>query len=85
MDSVKLVGNFASDRKKWLSKLWEPYKFVRGDVNADGLFDVADLVMMQKAVLGSGTLTDHTAGNLSNDGAIDCFDLTMMRKMLLSV
>ncbi len=85
MDSVKLVGNFASDRKKWLSKLWEPYKFVRGDVNADGLFDVADLVMMQKAVLGSGTLTDHTAGNLSNDGAIDCFDLIMMRKMLLSV
>ncbi len=53
-----------------------------GDVNADGRFNVADLVMMQQFILANGTLTDWQAGDLCKDDIIDVFDLVEMRKML---
>ena len=57
-------------------------KTVIGDVNADGEFTVSDLVMMQKFLLGSGTLTDWKAGDLCEDEKIDVFDMVMMRKLI---
>ncbi|MDO4864571.1 MAG: DUF6055 domain-containing protein [Ruminococcus sp.] len=57
---------------------------VRGDVNADGSFTVADLVALQKWLLGapdSGVI-DWQAGNLCEDGRLDTFDLVMMRKLI---
>ena len=56
---------------------------VTGDVNADGCFDVADLVMMQKFLLADGSLADWTAGDLFEDAKITVFDLVLMRKLLL--
>lgn len=56
---------------------------VKGDVNADGVFNAADLVMMQKWLLGSGELTDWEAGDLCEDGIINIFDICLMRSMLL--
>ena len=58
---------------------------VPGDVNADGSFNVADIVMMQKW-LGGGKdtdLADWKAGDLCEDGVIDVFDMVAMRKELL--
>ena len=43
-----------------------PQKII-GDVNADGKFSVADVVMMQKFLLGSGELIDWAAGDLCED------------------
>ena len=57
---------------------------VIGDVNADGKFNIADIVMMQRYLLGDGQLTDSSAGDLLNDGVLDPFDLTLMRKLLIS-
>ena len=57
---------------------------VIGDVNADGSFNVADLVMMQKFLLGAGTLTDWKAGDLCPDERIDAYDMVMMRKLIVS-
>lgn len=57
---------------------------VIGDVNADGQFTIADLVMMENFLLGNGTLTDWKAGDLCEDGAIDVFDLVMMRKLIIN-
>lgn len=57
-------------------------KAVIGDVNADGDFTVADLVMMQKFLLGGGSLTDWKAGDLCIDGRIDAFDMIAMRKLI---
>lgn len=57
---------------------------VIGDVNADGSFNVADLVMMQKFLLGAGELTDYSAGDLCEDEYIDVFDMIMMRKLIVS-
>lgn len=57
---------------------------VKGDVNADGGFSVADVVMMQKYLLGSDTLTDWKAGDLCEDNRIDVFDLCLMKRLLIS-
>lgn len=56
---------------------------VIGDVNNDGELDIADLVMMQKWLLGSNEITDWTAGDLCKDGRIDAFDLCLMRQAIL--
>lgn len=56
---------------------------ITGDVNADGSFDVADIVMLEKYILGAGTLTDWLAGDLYNDGVIDVFDKIKMRKEII--
>ena len=58
-------------------------KVIRGNVNADGEFSVADLVMMQNFLLGNGTLTDWQSGDLCEDGRINVFDLVMMRRLLI--
>lgn len=57
---------------------------IRGDVNADGTFNIADVVMMQEWLAKSGTITDWKAGDLCNDNVIDVFDLCLMRKELFS-
>ncbi len=58
---------------------------VRGDVNADGEFNVSDLVLLQKWLLAvPGTkLADWKAADLCKDGRLDVFDLCLMRKALL--
>ena len=54
-----------------------------GDVNADGKFTIADAVMLQKWLLGSGEITDIDAGDLCADGLINIFDLNVMKNMLM--
>ncbi len=56
---------------------------VIGDVNADGEFSVADLVMMQKFILGDSDLTDWKAGDLQEDGIINVLDLVKMKELLI--
>ncbi len=53
---------------------------VKGDVNADGEFTIADLVMMKKWLLGEGKLIDWKAGDLCKDEKIDVYDLISMRQ-----
>lgn len=57
---------------------------IRGDVNADGKFNIADAVMLQKWLLCAGDITDWQAGDLCEDGRLDVFDLCIMRRKLLS-
>ncbi|MCR5110263.1 MAG: polysaccharide deacetylase family protein [Ruminococcus sp.] len=58
---------------------------VRGDVNADGEFNVSDLVLLQKWLLAvpNTQLADWKATDLCNDDRLDVFDLCLMRKALL--
>ncbi|MGN0631717.1 MAG: carbohydrate-binding protein, partial [Ruminococcus sp.] len=53
-----------------------------GDVNADGSFSIADIVMMQKYLLGIDNMTDWQAGDVSLDGRVNIFDLCLMKQML---
>ena len=59
---------------------------VRGDVNADGKFNVADLIVMQRWLSGSKDveLSDWEKGDLCTDGVLNVFDIVSMRKELLS-
>ena len=56
---------------------------ILGDVNADGIFSVADVVMMQKWIICSGNITDWKAGDLCEDNIINDFDLVLMKKELI--
>ena len=58
---------------------------IRGDINVDGICDVADLVLMQKWLLGSTDEIpeDHAAGDLCEDGVIDSYDMCLMRKLIV--
>ena len=57
---------------------------VWGDVDANGRFEMADIVMMQRFLLADGTLTDWTAGDLNENGSINAVDFTLMKQMKLS-
>ncbi len=59
---------------------------VKGDVNADGKFSVADIVLMQKWLVGMKDveLVDSEAGELCVDGSLNVFDLALMKQLLLS-
>ena len=58
---------------------------VRGDINADGRLDVADLVLLNKWLLGvpDTQLPDWKAGDLCEDDRLDVFDLVLMRRELI--
>ena len=58
---------------------------VKGDVNADCVFNITDVVMMQKWLLAipDATLADWKAGDLYQDDIINVFDLCLMRRKLI--
>lgn len=59
---------------------------VRGDVNSDGEFTVADVVLLQRWLLGvpNTKLADWKAGDLCDDDRLDVFDLCLMKRELLN-
>ena len=63
----------------------EPAQPVQGDVNADGVLNVLDLVLFQKWLIGTPdtVLTDANAGDLCADGVLDVYDLCLMKRALL--
>lgn len=67
-----------------LSLTMEPTDPVRGDVNADGSFTMADIVMMAKFLSVQGSLTDWAAGDLNADQEITAADLSLMKQQMLS-
>lgn len=56
------------------------------DVNCDGSFNVADLVALQRWLLGNAdaTLGNWRAADLNGDMKVDVFDLCMMRKAIIA-
>ncbi|MBQ8348200.1 MAG: CotH kinase family protein [Ruminococcus sp.] len=84
MESVDIMRRYLFDRKNGLNAIWEEYKKVEGDVNSDGEFSVADIVMLQRFLLGEAELADWQAGDICKDGVIDSFDLAAMRKLIVT-
>lgn len=76
IDNLTIYG-YALNDKEILSDR------IKGDVNSDGEFNVADAVSMHNYILGKGTLADWSAGDLCNDGEISVYDLIILRKMLI--
>ncbi|MDD7556194.1 glycoside hydrolase family 97 catalytic domain-containing protein [Ruminococcus sp.] len=61
-----------------------PEETLRGDVNADGTFSIADIVMLQKWLVQNGSILDWKAGDLNEDRQLNSADLIQMKRMLLS-
>ncbi len=61
-------------------------EILKGDVNADGAFDIMDVIVMQKWLLAVPdiTLANWKAGDVCADNEIDTFDLCFMKRMLLA-
>ena len=57
-----------------------------GDVNADGKVNLADVVLLQKWLLGVSEtkLVDWQAGDLYADGLLNGFDLCLLRRIVTS-
>lgn len=57
-----------------------------GDVNNDGTFNVADVVLLQKWLLAvpDVKLANWKAADLCEDGKLDVFDLCLMKRLLLN-
>jgi hypothetical protein len=63
---------------------WTP-QTIAGDVNADGAFNVADVLAIQKWLLAvpDTKLADWKSADLCSDNRLDAFDLCMMKRELL--
>lgn len=80
-DTIKMLCLIADDGG-WIVP--ETTKNIMGDVNADGVFNIADVVMLQKWLIGAeDDLTDWKKGDFLNDGVIDVFDLCLMKRELI--
>ena len=58
---------------------------IRGDVNADGVFDISDVVLMQKWFFATPDveLADWKAGDLYEDNRLDLIDFCLMKSLLV--
>ena len=65
---------------------WKKNEII-GDVNVDGEFNVTDVVLLQKWLLGVSdiTLDDWKAADLCKDDRLDVFDLCLMKRELVKV
>ncbi|MBR5683104.1 MAG: dockerin type I repeat-containing protein [Ruminococcus sp.] len=61
------------------------YAAFRGDVNGDAIFDICDIVALQRWLLGAdgAKLVNWRSADLCADNKLDVFDLTAMKKALL--
>ena len=58
---------------------------IKGDINSDGKFDIADVVSLQKWLLteSDAKLADWQAGDLYEDNKINVLDLCRMKFELI--
>lgn len=58
---------------------------IEGDINADGRFDIADVILLQKWILAipDVKLADWKAADLCKDNRLDVLDLCLMKRELL--
>lgn len=81
-DTIKMLCLMVDDRG-WIVPEYQ-VESVEGDVNSDGEFSVADVVSMQKYILGTESLKNLKAGDVNKDSYTDSFDLSLMKKMIIS-
>lgn len=61
-------------------------KSVKGDINNDGVFNIADTVRFTNYLISKDTLTNEQAviADVNEDGVTDVFDLVLFRQMVVS-
>ncbi len=63
-----------------------PETTIAGDVNADGEFSIADVVLLQKWLLAvpDTKLADWKAADLCEDNKLNVFDMCLMCRKLVN-
>lgn len=84
LDNTIWCYSYAADTFKAVSEA-EMVQTIKGDINADGIFNVSDVVLLQKWLLAvpETHLADWKAGNFCEDDRLDVFDLCLMKRELL--
>lgn len=69
----------------YLKKRYRGDPYLLGDVNSDNSFNVADIVVLQKWLLGdpNAVLMNWRAADLCKDDVLNVFDLCEMKKFLI--
>ena len=82
---IKSSENYKVDENLNITKVTENNS-VSGDINADGLFNVADVVTLQKWFLNVSDvkLVDWKAADLCEDNILNVFDLCAIKQKLIS-
>ncbi|MDD6270185.1 MAG: GDSL-type esterase/lipase family protein, partial [Oscillospiraceae bacterium] len=82
-------NGYAAMRELWAKTMYDEIysaeggnTLVEGDVNADGVFNIADAVRLQKWLICADDLENRQAGDLNKDNAVNVFDLCIMKRML---
>ncbi|MDE6666184.1 MAG: DUF4832 domain-containing protein [Ruminococcus sp.] len=59
---------------------------IKGDLNSDGQVTTADLVILEKYILGSQKLekAQFINADINDDSSVDSFDLVLLRKILIN-
>ena len=55
----------------------------KGDINYDGVFNLADTVMFRQWLHGNGKIDDSTNADMNGDESLDIYDFIAMRQNLL--
>lgn len=77
------VYNLTTDQTLYAH--WEKIN-LKGDINADGKFNISDAESLQKYLLNKTTLTEtqYNLADLNADGTVNGFDLALLRQKLLA-
>ena len=79
-------------RRLWASTMYErvyasketaPENVLRGDVDGNGVFELTDLITLQKHILGQAALNAPDNADLNGDSIVDVFDLAIMKRDIL--
>jgi hypothetical protein len=78
---VKAYDNWGAET--WSDQTWQFVYFIRGDVTADEVVDLADAVFLLNYLFKGGSLPDPlAAGDATCDGVVDLADVVYLLNYL---
>lgn len=87
-DALVIHGYANSTAQAYAEKYSRQFETIKpsGDVNADGAFNISDVVLLQKWLLADPDthLADWKAADMCEDNRLDVFDLCLMKHELLN-
>ena len=84
-DEKKIIRNYIISEDFTITETEEIADVIKGDVNGDFEFNIADAVVLQKWLLAvpDVELVNWKAGDLCEDDKLDVFDLCLMKRALI--
>lgn len=85
LKDTQLKQNYDTIRSTYFSSNQNTTEAISGDVNSDGAFNISDVVVFQKWLLGvpNTELADWKAGDFCEDDMLNVFDLCLMKREIL--